>query len=137
MPFLWLYRGKCPKVQIHMFLRVGARTNPNLKAFQNSLSSPLSIHKISSFGPTCGEGVFWNEKPLIPRIWGISVSFPWLLRGKHIFLRSQQSPQLCGILFYAIVVETMPQRRGQLCALANGGIETQEKTRFICYSQRK
>ena len=39
-----------------------ARTSPNLKASQNSLSSPLSINKIRSFWSICGGGVFWNGK---------------------------------------------------------------------------
>ena len=42
-----------PKYTLTSFC-IGVRTNPNSKAFQNSLSSPLSIHKIRSFWPSCG-----------------------------------------------------------------------------------
>ena len=62
MPFLWLYHEKFIKIQINPFVHVGVRTNPDSKAFQNSLSSPLSIHKIRSFWPSCGGGVFRNGK---------------------------------------------------------------------------
>ena len=89
MPFLWLYRGKCPKVQIHWFLHVGVRTNPNLKAFQNTLSSPLSIHKIRSFWPTRGGRVFWNGKQRIYSTVLKSIPFPLLFRWKSTRWRCQ------------------------------------------------
>ena len=41
---------------------LGVRTNPDSKAFQSSLSSRLSIHKISPFWPSCGGRVFRNGK---------------------------------------------------------------------------
>ena len=42
MPFLWLYRGKCPKVPIHRFLHVGVRTNPISTAISGNLHTEPS-----------------------------------------------------------------------------------------------
>ena len=52
-----IYHEKLTKIQSNPFLHVGVRTNPDSKAIRNSLSSPLSIHKIRSFWPSCGGGL--------------------------------------------------------------------------------
>ena len=104
-PFYGYIMKNDPKYKL-IRLHVHVRTNPDSKAFQNSLSSLVFIHKFRPFWQSCGGRVFRNGKQRFFNrfsrfrpISRMSVPFPMLHRWRNARWRLK-ADRMCHFLSF-------------------------------------